>query len=609
MEKLLIVESPSKAKTIKSYVGPNVQVLASVGHIRDLTTKGRGDLGVDVANNFKPRYEISSEKSKVVKELIKASQGKEVILATDPDREGEAIAWHLAEVLNLDTNAKNRVEFKEITKKAVTEELENLRQIDMNLVESQETRRIVDRIIGFKLSNLVKKKVKAKSAGRVQSVALRLIVELEDEISAFIPEDYYDIKLITNKLEFNYVNKHKDLIKEAEANLIKSEAIPPFVVTKINERVRTSKPKTAYITSTLQQDANNILKFSSSKTMRAAQQLYEGVEIDNEITGLITYMRTDSNRISNQFIYQARSFIESKYGKEYLGYYRESTSAGAQDAHEAIRPTDVKLTPERVEKYLEKDQFKLYKMIYERTLEAMMSDAKYHVTEVIVSSHSHDFETEGVVQTFKGYTIVKDDNKDKLLPTPKVGDTCSDAKLSFEKKETLPPTRYSEASLIKKLEQLGIGRPSTYAHIMSTLRQRDYVRTEKRRFIPNELGIKTSKALTQYFNNIINYSYTARLESVLDEIAEGKKERVDTLTKFYNHFMPIYQHADKHMAVVPNERTGENCPLCGNPLEYKYSSYGRFIGCSTFPKCKYVENIESDQPKKYKRVYKKAQKK
>jgi DNA topoisomerase-1 len=594
--KLLIVESPSKAKTIKSYVGPDVQVLASVGHIRDLATSGRGDLGVDIQNDFKPRYEITKGKEKVVDELIKAAKGKEVILATDPDREGEAIAWHLSQILNLDENAKNRAEFKEITKKTVSYELNNLKKINIDLVESQETRRIVDRIIGFKLSNLVKKKIKAKSAGRVQSVALRLVVELEDEIQAFIPETYYDIKLIYNKIDFNYIKKHKDLIKLEEVNLIKEEATGPYIVKSIDKRVRTSKAKPAYITSTLQQDANNILRYSASKTMRVAQQLYEGIQINGDITGLITYMRTDSTRLSNEFLYPARDFIQEKYGKEYLGFYNQKQSDQSQDAHEAIRPTDVKLTPELVESYLDKDQFRLYKMIYERTLEALMADAKYDVTKITVTSNDHDFETEEVIQTFKGFTIIKDDNKDKVLPKFEVGEELTNVKLKFDEKQTEPPTRYSEATLIKKLEQLGIGRPSTYAHIISTLRQRDYVRSEKRRFVPTELGMRTSKALTEYFSKIINYEYTSRLETVLDEIADGKKDRTETLRSFYNHFMPIYQYADKNMPVIPNEKTGTMCPLCGNPLEYKYSNYGRFIGCSNFPKCKYTENIETEKP-------------
>jgi len=592
--KLLIVESPSKAKTIKSYVGRDVQVLASVGHIRDLSTSGRGDLGVDINDDFKPRYEITKGKEKVVEELIKAAKGKEVILATDPDREGEAIAWHLSEILNLDKNAKNRAEFKEITKKTVAQELKNLKKINIDLVESQETRRIIDRIIGFRLSNLVKKKIKAKSAGRVQSVALRLVVELEDEIQAFIPETYYDFKLVCSRVEFDYVKKHKDLIKLEEANKIRTEAIAPYVVRSIDKRVRTSKPKVAYITSTLQQDANNILRYSANKTMRVAQQLYEGIEINGDITGLITYMRTDSTRLSNEFLYPARDFIKKRYGEEYLGFYNQKQSDNAQDAHEAIRPTDIKLTPEVVESSLDKDQFRLYKMIYERTLEALMSDAKYDVTKVTVSSNNHDFEAEQVIQTFKGFTIVKDDNKDKILPQYEINQELTNAKLKEEEKQTEPPTRYSEATLIKKLEQLGIGRPSTYAHIISTLRQRDYVRTEKRRFIPTELGMRTSKALTEYFSKIINYEYTSRLETVLDDIADGKKDRTETLNSFYKHFMPIYQYADKNMKVIPNERTGTMCPQCGNPLEYKFSSYGKFIGCSNFPKCKYTENIEEE---------------
>ncbi|MGI6781696.1 MAG: type I DNA topoisomerase [Acholeplasmataceae bacterium] len=596
MKKLLIVESPSKAKTIQSYVGSDIKVMSSVGHIRDLATTG--GLGVDIQNNFKPRYIISKDKEKTVNELIKAATGREVILATDPDREGEAIAWHLSEVLNLDKNVKNRAEFKEITKKTVMAELNNLKKINIDLVESQETRRIIDRIIGFRLSNLVQKKIKAKSAGRVQSVALKLVVELEDEILAFIPETYYDIKLNYKRIDFNYVKTHKDLIKLEEANKIKAEAVKPYTVKSIENRVRISKPRPAYITSTLQQDANNLLRFSANKTMRVAQQLYEGVEINGELTGLITYMRTDSNRISYEFLYQARDYIKKTYGEEYLGFYKASTNENSQDAHEAIRPTDIKLTPNYVESSLDKDQFRLYKMIYERTLEALMADAKYDVNKVTITTNGHDFEAEEVIQIFKGFTIIKNDNKDKLLPKFEVGDECPNAKVTFEEKQTEPPTRYSEATLIKKLEQLGIGRPSTYAHIISTLKRRDYVRSEKRRFIPTELGMRTSKALEEYFKDIINYEYTSRLETRLDEISEGKKEKLETLTKFYNHFMKYYQYAEKNMPVTPNERTGTMCPQCGNPLEYKNSSYGRFIGCSNYPKCKYTENIEGQKPTK-----------
>lgn len=606
MKKLLIVESPAKARTIKSYVSKDVEVLASVGHIRDLKTSGRGDLGVDIKNNFKPTYELTRGKAKVVKELKEAAKDKQVILATDPDREGEAIAWHLASVLDLDLNELNRVEFKEITRQSVTKELENLKKIDINLVKSQETRRIVDRIIGFKLSDLVRRKIRARSAGRVQSVALKLVVELEEEIQAFIPEEYFDIKLKSKRLEFNYISKHKDLIKEEEANIIKQEAVAPFTVTNITTRERISRPRPAYITSTLQQDANNQLRFTSARTMRAAQQLYEGVEINGEVTGLITYMRTDSNRISTDFIYKTRDYIKKTYGDEYLGYYKSTSQEGAQDAHEAIRPTDINLTPDKVEQFLEKDQQRLYRLIYERTLEAMMANSKYEVTEVVVSSNNHSFITEGVVQTFKGFTIVKDDNKDKVLPKLELGDTCDNPELIFDKKETLPPARYSEASLIKKLEQLGIGRPSTYAHIMSTLRQRDYVVTEKRRFVPTSLGMTTSKALSEWFDPIINYKYTQRLENVLDEIAEGKNDRTEVLNKFYNHFKPLYDNAITNMKVIPNELTGTMCPQCGKPLEYKHSSYGRFIGCSGFPSCRYTENIENERPRRYKKVDKKA---
>lgn len=603
MSKLLIVESPAKARTIKGYVGPDVQVLASVGHIRDLATTGEGGLGIDVKNNFKPNYVVIKGKEKIVKDLIAAAKGKEVILATDPDREGEAIAWHLAELLKLELNSSNRVEFKEITRSSVQEQLQNLQPIDLNLVKSQETRRMIDRIIGFKLSNLVKRKIKpAKSAGRVQSVALKLVCDLENEILAFIPEEYFDIKLITQKQDFKYIKDDKELLKEERANQIRKEAVSPFTVTDIKKRTRTSKAKLPFITSTLQQESFSALRMSSAQTMKFAQELYEGVEIDGEITGLITYMRTDSTRLSNQFIYKARDHIKLTYGDEYVGFYKSSIKSDAQDAHEAIRPTDVSLTPDKVMHFLTDKQAKLYQLIYQRALESLMTSPKYEVTEVIISSHQHQFMAEGVIQTFKGYTIVSNDNKDKIIPEFKIGQICEDAKLDFEKKMTQPPARYSEATLIKTLEQLGIGRPSTYATTMSTLKTRAYVEMKQRRFVPTDLGMKTSKKLSEYFNSIINTTYTSRLETVLDEIAEGKRDRDELLKNFYDHFIPLYNYADKNMKAIPNERTGTICPLCGKPLEYRYGRKGKFIGCSGYPSCKHTENIEENNPEKAKSV-------
>lgn len=599
MKKLLIVESPAKARAIKSYVPKDYEVMASVGHIRELASTGYGGFGVDINNNFKPTYEIEPDKQKVVKDLKKEAKDKEVIIATDPDREGEAIAWHLAEVLGLDLAESNRVEFKEITKETVLEELNNTRPIDMDLVKSQEARRIIDRIIGYKLSDLVKKKLKARSAGRVQSVALKLVVDLEKEIQSFVPEIYYDLKLKLDDFKFDYVPNKKGLIKEEEAKQIKKEATSPFKVSNIKTRVRTSKSNPAYITSTLQQDANNQLGFSAGRTMRAAQQLYEGIEINGEVYGLITYMRTDSNRLSPKFVYKAKAFIEKEYGKEYVGYYKTSTKDEAQDAHEAIRPTKIDVKPESIEKHLTKDQFKLYQLIYNRALESLMSNAKFDITEMILESNNHKFKAEGIKRTFKGFTIVRNNHKDKKLPNLKLGEEV-EAKVSMRKNQTKPKARYTEASLIKELESLGIGRPSTYAHIMSTLRNRDYVKTRRRRFIPTDLGILVADKLDKFFSQIINTEYTSRLETVLDEISEGKRDKNNLLERFYVHFMKIFEYADKNMEKIPNEPTGEMCPKCGHPLEYKRGMYSEFIGCSNFPKCRYTENIDNGNSKQYK---------
>lgn len=588
-KRLIIVESPSKAKSIQSYLGDNYEVVSSKGHVRDLSTKGEGGLGVDVKNGFKPDYILISKQLQLVRDIKKQAKNKEVLIATDPDREGEAIAWHLAYILDLDLNDNNRVIFKEITKNNVLKEIENKRPIDMKLVRSQETRRILDRIIGFKLSNIVKFKFNARSAGRVQSIALKLICELEKEIQKFIPEKYFDLKLIGSNFEANYVKKTKELVKEEEKNQVLEEAKPLYNVKSINVRDSISKPKLPFITSTLQQEAFNKLSMSTSSTMMNAQSLYEGVEIEGELTGLITYMRTDSTRLSNDFVKGCRNYIREIYGEEYVGAeYVSKNKDLTQDAHEAIRPTDLSLTPERVEKYLTPYEFKLYKLIYNRTLTSLMSNAVNEVTTVIFEKNNHEFKLEGIKNKFLGYLIVEGLDKEKQIPKFNVGDKI-DGHIEWTEKETLPPARYNEASLIKALEQRGIGRPSTYATIIKTLKVRDYVVTEKKYFIPTELGMAIVDRLSEFFPTIMTYEYTSNMEKELDDIAYDKVDNVYLLDDFYKRFIPAVENAINNMPKQEPKILEELCPECQNKLVVRRSRYGEFIACSGFPKCKYIK--------------------
>lgn len=588
-KRLIIVESPSKAKSIQSYLGDNYEVVSSKGHVRDLSTKGEGGLGVDVKNGFKPDYILISKQLQLVRDIKKQAKNKEVLIATDPDREGEAIAWHLAYILDLDLNDNNRVIFKEITKNNVLKEIENKRPIDMKLVRSQETRRILDRIIGFKLSNIVKFKFNARSAGRVQSIALKLICELEKEIQKFIPEKYFDLKLIGSNFEANYVKKTKELVKEEEKNQVLEEAKPLYNVKSINVRDSISKPKLPFVTSTLQQEAFNKLSMSTSSTMMNAQSLYEGVEIEGELTGLITYMRTDSTRLSDDFVKGCRNYIREIYGEEYVGAeYVSKNKDLTQDAHEAIRPTDLSLTPERVEKYLTPYEFKLYKLIYNRTLTSLMSNAVNEVTTVIFEKNNHEFKLEGIKNKFLGYLIVEGLDKEKQIPKFNVGDKI-DGHIEWTEKETLPPARYNEASLIKALEQRGIGRPSTYATIIKTLKVRDYVVTEKKYFIPTELGMAIVDRLSEFFPTIMTYEYTSNMEKELDDIAYDKVDNVYLLDDFYKRFIPAVENAINNMPKQEPKILEELCPECQNKLVVRRSRYGEFIACSGFPKCKYIK--------------------
>jgi len=590
-KKIIIVESPSKSKTISSYVGKDVLVLSSKGHIRDLATSGIDGLGLDIKNNFKTIYQVIQGKQQLVKDLIKYSKGKEVLIATDPDREGEAIGWHLAEILGLDASQNNRIVFREITKNAVLEALNHARPIDQQLVYSQEARRILDRIIGFKLSKLLQSKIKSKSAGRVQSVALKLIVDLEKEIESFIPETYYEIDATFSNFVANYIIEDKIRLNKEQADHIVNTSNNPFIVKKIEKKESKRGPKPPFITSTLQQDAISNLNMSSQRTMMVAQSLYEGIEINKEIVGLITYMRTDSTRLAEPFIKDCQTYIEKTYGKAYLGKYSHTKKDNSQDAHEAIRPTSIDRTPESIESYLSKDEFRLYKRIYNRTVASLMSYAIYDTTKVLLETNSNMYEVNGSVMNFLGHQKVYNESKtkDKIIPNFELNQELFSEKVESIEKVTQPKARFSEATLIKELESLGIGRPSTYAQIIQTLKNRDYVEIEEKRFKPSKQGRLTTEQLDLYFDKIINVEYTSKMETVLDEIAEGKQKGSHLISRFYHSFIPLVEIANKEMKKIGPKETGELCPLCSKPLVIRTSKYGEFTACSGFPRCKYVK--------------------
>lgn len=616
MKNLVIVESPSKSKTIEKYLGKDFEVVSSKGHIRDLAIKGKDGLGVDVDDEFQATYSINSDKKDVVKDLkARAKKVDQVYLATDPDREGEAISWHLAQVLKLEVDDTNRVVFNEITKDAVLDAFNHPRSIDMGLVRSQETRRILDRIIGFKLSKLLKNKIKSKSAGRVQSVALKLIVDREKEIKAFIPVEYWTLDAVFNKdgKEFEAslakIDGKKAELKNAEDAQNAFDACSgAFEITNIKKQVRKKDPKLPFITSTLQQEASTKLGFSAKRTMTIAQKLYEGVELKNSTEGLITYMRTDSTRLSNVFIQSAHDKIEEEFGKDYLGKYKVKNDDNSQDAHEGIRPTNLANTPEEVKDYLSPEQYKLYKMIYARALASLMASAKSNTVAITLSQNGYDFTANGTQLAFDGYLAVYGDyesSKDVLLPELEEKETIVPKKLEQNQHFTEPPLRYSEARLIKEMEEQGIGRPSTYSMIIDTIQARGYVQLEKstetsktKVFFPTEQGMLTTDKLDQYFNDIINVKYTAQMETELDEIADGEMDNIVALREFYNRFEPLVTHAYENMEKMEPEKVGEVCPECGNELVYRVGRFGKFISCSTFPECKYTRKI--DQPEKEK---------
>ena len=604
-KKLVIVESPHKSKTIEKYLGKDFKVVSSVGHIRDLSTSGKYGFGVDIDNNFKPDYKIIKGKAKLVKELKKDIKDADfVYLATDPDREGEAISWHLYDTLGLKEENYDRIVFNEITKKAVLDSFNKARKIDDNLVKSQETRRILDRIIGFRLSKLMQSKTGGKSAGRVQSVALKLIVDREREIEAFIPEEYFEIEAKFNDFDAKldtYNHKKIEIKKESEAKEILSKLSNAFKIESIDKKEKAKKSKFPFTTSTLEQEASTKLGFTSKKTMMIAQKLYEGINLKDGAEGLISYMRTDSVRLSDEFIKETYGYIKDNYGSEYVGYVKKSNKTeNVQDAHEAIRPTNINNTPEKIKEYLTNDEYKLYSLIYYRALASLMKDAKVEATTVILDNNNYQFKVNGQILIFDGYLKVYskyEDSEDKVLPdfSNYKSNVLVANTIEYTSHTTKPPARYTESKLIKEMEELGIGRPSTYAKTIDTIEERGYVKVIDKKFIPTEVGIETTDKLQEFFKDIINVEYTKNMEDDLDKIAEGNMEWNKLLSIFYQEFEPKVEVAFKNMEKKAPEETGESCPNCGSPLVIKQSKYGKFTACSNYPTCKYIKSSKEEK--------------
>lgn len=598
---LVIVESPHKSKTIENYLGKDYKVVSSLGHIRDLATSGKYGFGVDIDNGFKPDYKIIKGKNKLVKELKKDVKDSDfVYLATDPDREGEAISWHLYDTLGLNDNNYKRIVFNEITKGAVLDSFNKARKIDDNLVKSQEARRILDRIIGFRLSKLMQSKTGGKSAGRVQSVALKLIVDREREIEAFVPEDYYEIEAMfqdfTAKLD-SFGDNKLEIKTEEEAKSILDKLSNTFKIEKVDKKEKAKKSKAPFITSTLQQEASTKLGFTSKKTMMIAQKLYEGVSLKDETVGLISYMRTDSIRLSEEFTGATYSYIKDKFGSEYVGYVKKNKKTeNVQDAHEAIRPTSIYREPGMIKEYLTNDEYKLYRLIYYRALASLMKDAKVEATLVILDNNNYKFKVNGQVVIFDGYLKIYNDYEsslDVVLPDfDKYNGSILSDDVEYTKHTTKPPSRYTESKLIKEMEELGIGRPSTYAKTIDTIEERGYVKVEDKKFVPTEVGIETTDKLQEFFKDIINVEYTRMMEDDLDKIAEGDLEWNKLLELFYKDFEPKVEVAFKEMEKKAPVATGEKCPNCGADLVIKQSKYGKFAACSNYPTCKYIKQNE-----------------
>lgn len=615
MSKLVIVESPAKAKTIKKYLGSGYEVVASMGHIRDLNPNR---LSVDIKKKFTPKYEIIKGKEKLADDLVKLAQKSDyVYLATDPDREGEAISWHLAYLLDLDLNDTNRVTFNEITKTGVSTGMSSPRKIDLDLVNAQQARRILDRLVGYKLSPFLSKKIrKGLSAGRVQSVAVRIVVDREEKIRAFKPEEYWsiDAKFIPKgerkAFSASFYGDTKEKIKisnkeQADKILDEMKDAQPFV-SKVRHGTRKRQPAPPFITSTLQQEASRKLGFQSKRTMKVAQELYEGIDIQGMgAVGLITYMRTDSLRLSEDALKAAEEYIRNKWGNNYLpsdGPRHFKSRSNAQDGHEAIRPTTVTLEPESIKASLSSDQYKLYKLIWERFIACQMAECIQKTTQADINVNDYIFKASGYVVDFDGYTVLyvestdnNDEEKESELPELKKDMQVRVKEMTPNQHFTQPPARYTEASLIKAMEEYGIGRPSTYAATISTITSREYVKRQNKTLYPTELGEVMTKLMEERFPKIVNVKFTAQMEQSLDTVEEGERGWVDLLTNFYDDFDKTLKQAKEDMKDVKIEleedKTDLVCDKCGKPMVVKFGKYGKFIACSGFPDCKNIVKL------------------
>lgn len=617
--KLVVIEAPAKRETLKKYLGPGYEVFATKGHIRDLPVKS---FAIDINNNFEPHYENKPDKKDLINELKhKADKADQVLIATDPDREGEAISWHIAHVLGLDPNKKCRIQFNEISKNAVLKALDNPRAIDLNLVNAQQARRVMDRIVGYKLSPIISKKVAPKlSAGRVQSVALKLVVDREKEIENFKPEEYWTVTAFheKDKISFKstlqtYKNKkikiaNKEEVEKALSVIKQSD----FIVSAVKKSKTKSHAPAPFTTSTMQQDALNKLGMSLKRTTQSAQELYEGVEVKGEgKIALITYIRTDSTRVSEDAQKACRQFIEEKYGKNYLPAKPNiyATKKNAQDAHEAIRPISMQITPEMVQDSLSKDNYKLYKLIYERFLASQMNEAEYSNTVISIDASDYGFKANGKILEFPGYTAVYkefvDEDKDKKQDASKLPQIEENEKLEVkdikeEQKFTKPPVRYTEASLVKAMEEKGIGRPATYAATVTILTARNYAEKEGKYLVPTELGRKITEYLEKFFSGVINVKFTAHMENRLDDIAEDKDDWHDVVNSFWNGFKGLLEKADSSSVSMKSEpiETDVVCDKCGHKMLLREGRFGKFLGCSNFPKCKNIMPYKTEEEKK-----------
>ena len=618
--KLVVIEAPAKRETLKKYLGSGYEVFATKGHIRDLPVKS---FAIDMNNNFEPHYENKPDKKELISELKhKAEKADQVLIATDPDREGEAISWHIAHVLGLDPNKKCRIQFNEISKNAVLKALANPRAIDLNLVNAQQARRVMDRIVGYKLSPIISKKVAPKlSAGRVQSVALKLVVDREKEIENFKPEEYWTVTAFHEKDKIAFKSslqtfKNKKIKISNKEDVEKALSVikaSDFIVKEVKKSKTKSHAPAPFTTSTMQQDALNKLGMSLKKTTSSAQELYEGVEVKGEgKIALITYIRTDSTRVSEEAQKACREFIAEKYGKEYLPAKPNiyATKKNAQDAHEAIRPISMQLTPEMVKDSLSKENYKLYKLIYERFLASQMVEAEYSNTVISIDANDYGFKTTGKTLEFAGYTAVykefveedKDKDKKEASKLPKIseGEKLEVKDIKEEQKFTKPPVRYTEASLVKAMEEKGIGRPATYAATVTILTARNYAEKDGKYLVPTELGRKITEYLEKFFSGVINVKFTAHMENRLDDIAENKDDWHDVVSSFWNGFKGLLERADSSSVSMKSEpvETDIICDKCGHKMLLRDGRYGKFLGCSNFPKCKNIMPYKTESEKK-----------